>query len=126
MADEDVKRRITFAFLEDIKMLWRSKYASIEGKAIAFSQQENFSPVLKEQIEKYSSNGAVDNIGKVQQQIEGVKEKMYENIDQLIENSDKIELLVEKSQNLVEESKRFEKQSTTLKVLFHDYCYFIR
>lgn len=116
MADEDVKRRITFAFLEDIKRLWRGKYASMESTAIAFSLQESFAPVLKQQIDLYaSSGGSVDQLGKVQQQIEGVKDKMMENIDQLIDNSDKIELLVEKSNNLKVEAKRFEKQSTSLK-----------
>lgn len=116
MADEDVKRRITFAFLEDIKRLWRAKYSTIEATAIAFSLQEPFAPVLKQQIELYSTSaGAVDQIGKVQQQIEGVKDKMFQNIDQLIDNSEKIELLVEKSESLKSEAKKFEKQSTQLK-----------
>lgn len=116
MADEDVKRRVTFAFLEDIKRLWRAKFANIEATAIAFSLQESFAPVLKQQIEHYTASpGSTDTIGKVQQQIEGVKDKMFQNIDQLIDNSEKIELLVEKSENLRSEAKKFEKQSTQLK-----------
>lgn len=54
MTDEDVKRRVTFGFLEDIKRIWRSKYASIEGAAMAFSLQETFSPILKQQIVRIS------------------------------------------------------------------------
>lgn len=54
MADEDVKRRITFAFLEDIKKQWRARYASVEGSAMAFSLQESFSPILKQQIVCFS------------------------------------------------------------------------
>ena len=82
MADEDVKRRITFAFLEDIKRLWRGKYSTIEATAIAFSLQEPFAPLLKQQIDLYSTSaGAVDQIGKVQQQIEGVKDKMVSFIE---------------------------------------------
>ena len=50
MTDESAKRRITFAFLDDIKATWRDKYNTTEQTALAFSMNEAFSPVLKQKI----------------------------------------------------------------------------
>ena len=45
MADDDIKRRATFAFLEDIKKVWREKYGSVEQSALAFSLNDLFYPI---------------------------------------------------------------------------------
>lgn len=50
MSDEHMKRRITFAFLDEIKSTWREKYGQIEQTAIAFSLNDQFSPYLRDQI----------------------------------------------------------------------------
>lgn len=86
MADEGMKRRIAFAFLEDIKSVWRDKYASVEQSASPFAMNETFSVVLKQKIELYSSNSAAnDNIAKVQAQLDNVKDVMVENIDRVLQ-----------------------------------------
>ncbi len=50
MSDESTKRRLTFAFLEDIKKLWRDRFGSTEQTALAFSLNELFSPILRQRI----------------------------------------------------------------------------
>lgn len=50
MTDEGMKRRVTFSFLEEIKSVWRENYQGIEQTALAFSLNETFAPVLKNQI----------------------------------------------------------------------------
>jgi hypothetical protein len=50
MADEGMKRRLTFSFLEEIKRIWRESYTSVEQNALAFSLNDQFSPVLRQQI----------------------------------------------------------------------------
>lgn len=50
MSDETTKRRITFAFLDDIKKCFRERYASIEQTALAFSLNDMFSPILRQKI----------------------------------------------------------------------------
>ena len=50
MADKETKRRIIFSFLDDILRLWREKFLNIEKVAIAFSLNEEFSPILKEKM----------------------------------------------------------------------------
>lgn len=50
MSDEGMKRRLTFAFLDEIKQLWRASFASIEQNVLAFSLNEQFSPVLRQKV----------------------------------------------------------------------------
>jgi hypothetical protein len=94
-----MKRRIAFSFLDEIKRLWRQDYASIEQSAIAFSLNDRFSPVLQHQIvtfnvcmfllfcyvlfllqERFNSDPSADNINRVKDQLETVKEVMVQNI----------------------------------------------
>ena len=97
MTDESLKRRIAFAFLEDIKSLFREKYSQIEETAIAFSLNEAFSPILKQRIEYFSSektNSKTDNVKfndnltRVQKQIDDVKDVMVENIDRVMQRGE--------------------------------------
>lgn len=50
MSDESTKRRITFAFLDDVKKTWRDNYVAVERTALPFSMNEAFSPVLRQKI----------------------------------------------------------------------------
>lgn len=50
MSDENMKRRITFSFLDDMKAHWRNSYSSTEQTALAFSMNESFSPILKQKL----------------------------------------------------------------------------
>lgn len=109
MSDLELKRRIAFSFLEDIKKEWRSRFSSVESSALAFSLNESFSHVLRERMVFFSSNPAADNIGKVQQQIDSVKDIMMENIDRVLERGEKIELLVDKTDRLNQEAFKFRK-----------------
>ena len=114
MADETTKRRITFAFLEDIKQTWREKYGGVEQTALAFSLNDSFSPILKQRIDFFNVNPAADTIGRVQAQIETVKDAMVENIEKVLERGEKIELLVDKTDRLNQQAFKFERQSRTL------------
>lgn len=131
MSDESVKRRITFAFLEDIKKLWRERFASVEQNALAFSLNDMFSPILKQKIvcyfnsyfqlfddlffnlllfqEFYNNDPSSDRIARVQQQIDEVKDVMIENIDRVLERGERIELLVDKTDRLNQQAFKFEK-----------------
>jgi vesicle-associated membrane protein 7 len=50
MSDEGMKRRITFSFLDEIKKIFRENYQGVERTALAFSLNESFAPVLRQQI----------------------------------------------------------------------------
>lgn len=115
MSDETTKRRIAFSFLDDIKRLWRDRFGSVEQTALAFSLNELFAPILNQRIGFYNSNPSADNIGRVQAQIDTVKEVMIENIDRVLERGERIELLVDKTDRLNQQAFKFEKTSRTLK-----------
>jgi vesicle-associated membrane protein 7 len=115
MADEDAKRRIPFAFLDDIKNRFKSSYGNRAMTAIAFAMNEEFSPVLKKQLEYYNSNPTADNIGRVKNTIHEVKDVMVHNIEKVLERGEKIELLVDKTDRLNQQAFKFEKQSKKLK-----------
>lgn len=111
-----MKRRVTFAFLEDIKSQWRQKYGSVEQTVLAFSLNEAFSVVLNQKIDQYNTNPqAADNISKVQAQIDGVKDVMVQNIDLVLQRGEKIELMVDKTERLNQQAVKFEKSSRNLK-----------
>eukprot|EP00605_Chrysophyceae_sp_TOSAG23-4_P002517 GSChrysophyteH1.ASY1.ANO1.2782.1 assembled CDS len=115
MASEDTRRRVTFAFLEDVIKTWRAEFSSVEQTALAFSLNDAFGPVLKQKMAQYSNSGSGDNIAAVQARIDSVKDIMVENIDRVLERGEKIELLVDKSDRLNHTAMKFEKSSRTLK-----------
>lgn len=115
MSDEGMKRRITFSFLDEIKRIFRENYQGVERTALAFSLNESFAPVLRQQIEIFNTNPAADNISKVKSQIDNVKDVMISNIDRVLERGEKIELLVDKTDKLNHQAFKFEKSSKALK-----------
>jgi hypothetical protein len=143
MSDENTKRRITFAFLEDIKKCWRENYTGMERTALPFSLNEAFSPTLKQKLvcdfgivllfivyltvdvfvntqDFYNTNPSSDNISKVQSQIDTVKDVMIENIDRVLERGERIELLVDKTDRLNQQAFKFEKS-----VQFNTFPHFV-
>jgi hypothetical protein len=50
LSDGDMKRRIIFEFLEEIKSRWRTQFSDSEQTAIAFGMNLSFSPILKSQL----------------------------------------------------------------------------
>lgn len=115
MSDEGMKRRITFSFLDEIKKIFRENYQGVERTALAFSLNESFAPVLRQQIDIFNTNPAADNISKVKSQIDNVKDVMISNIDRVLERGEKIELLVDKTDKLNHQAFKFEKSSKALK-----------
>jgi len=117
MSDEPSKHRIPYAFLQDMKLNFTTKYGTEQPlKAIAFSFNDEFSKVLKDRMEYYNSpNPNIDNIGLVKSQIEEVKDVMVENIEKVLERGEKIELLVDKTDRLSKQAYKFESTSKNLR-----------
>jgi len=115
MAAQEFQRRICFAFLEDIKNQFLSKFVANWAKANSYGLDEEFKPVLKRQMEYYSNATNTDRILKVKKEIDEVKSIMVENIEKVLERGDKIELLVEKTETLSHESVVFKSKSKDLK-----------
>lgn len=123
VVDELHKHRLPYALLQDIKERFFARYGPEHPQtAIAFSMNEEYSPILKERMDFYNSEQAestIDNIGQVKSQIEDVKGVMVQNIEKVLERGEKIELLVDKTDRLNQQAFRFESSSRNLRRTMH-------
>ena len=115
MADDDEKRRVPFAFLDDVNARFRERYGDRARTAIAFAMNEEFARILQQQMTFFNADPAADNIGRVRAQINDVKDVMVQNIEKVLERGEKIELLVDKTDKLNNAAFKFERQSKKLK-----------
>jgi vesicle-associated membrane protein 7 len=114
MCDETNKRRIPFAFLEDIKNRFKATYGERAHTAIAFAMNEDFGRSLQKQMDFYNSPSA-DNFATVNSKLDDVKNVMVQNIEMVLERGEKLELLVDKTDKLQHQAFKFEKSSKKLK-----------
>merc|ERR1711991_112979 len=114
MADESFKRRVPFAFLDDVKERWFATYGDRGASAIAFAMNEDFGRTLKKQVEFHGGPEA-DQFATVHKKLDDVKSVMVQNIEMVLERGEKLELLVDKSEQLHLDSFKFKKSSEKLR-----------
>lgn len=114
MSDDLNKRRVPFAFLDDIKEKWNRAFSDRGQTAIAFSMNDEFAPVLEEGV-KNSNSGGGDQFSAVNDKLDDVKNVMVQNIDLVLERGEKLELLVDKTEALNNEAFNFKSRAKQLK-----------
>mmetsp|Transcript_5101 Transcript_5101/g.7049 ORF Transcript_5101/g.7049 Transcript_5101/m.7049 type:complete len:220 (+) Transcript_5101:66-725(+) len=114
MADDAARRVIPFQFLEDIQRRFHATYGGAGQTAIAYALNADFAPVIKRQMDYFNSQEG-DDIGRVKNKINEVKDVMMQNIDNVLERGEKLELLVERSDNLQQESFKFQRSAKHLR-----------
>ncbi|KAJ1453214.1 synaptobrevin-domain-containing protein [Pelagophyceae sp. CCMP2097] len=114
MADESFKRRVPFAFLDDVKNRFFATYSDQGLTAIAFSMNADFGRTIQKQLEFYNGPQA-DQFAQVHKKLDDVKHVMVQNIEMVLERGEKLELLVDKSEQLQLDSFRFQKSSKKLR-----------
>ncbi|XP_018447013.1 vesicle-associated membrane protein 714-like isoform X2 [Raphanus sativus] len=113
MANDTFGRRIPFSYLEDIHMRFMKNYGRVARSAPAYAMNDEFSRVLHQQMEFFSSNHqSVDTLNRVRGEIRAV---MVENIEKIMERGDRIELLVDKTATMQDNAFHFRKQSKRLR-----------
>ncbi|KAJ8421152.1 hypothetical protein Cgig2_013890 [Carnegiea gigantea] len=112
MANDTFGRRIPFSYLEDIHMRFMKNYGRIAQHAPAYAMNDEFSRVLHQQMEFYSSSPSADTINRVRGEIRTI---MVENIEKILDRGDKIELLVDKTATMQDSAFHFRKQSKRLR-----------
>mmetsp|Transcript_1545 Transcript_1545/g.2959 ORF Transcript_1545/g.2959 Transcript_1545/m.2959 type:complete len:198 (+) Transcript_1545:523-1116(+) len=115
MTSEMVKRRIPFAFLEDIRVRFRKQIGQDANFATAFSLNDDFAPTLRQQMNFFNHDPSSDRITQVKNELSEVKDVMVESIERVMERGERIELLVDKTDRLNQTSFKFEKSSRNLK-----------
>ncbi|OUZ99847.1 Synaptobrevin [Macleaya cordata] len=115
MADETAGRRIPFAFLEDVHGRFAKTYGRAVHTALAYAMNDEFSRVLNQQMDYYSSDPNADRINRLKGEMSQVRNVMIENIDKVLERGDRLELLVDKTANMQGNTFRFRKQARRFK-----------
>jgi vesicle-associated membrane protein 7 len=114
MCDEMSKRRIPFAFLDDIKQRFVLTYGERAQTAIAFSMNEEFKRTLQKQMDFFNGPTA-DTFAQVNTKLDDVKNVMVQNINMVLERGEKLELLVDKTEQLQSKALKFERSTHKLK-----------
>ncbi|KUF98684.1 hypothetical protein AM588_10010289 [Phytophthora nicotianae] len=115
MADDDLKRRVPFLFLEDMKNRFQAAYGERALTAIAFAMNDQFQHEIRRLLDYYNANPDADSLSRVKQQIDDVKDIMVENIEKVLDRGEKFELLVDRTDKLNRQSVKFERSSTQLR-----------
>ncbi|KAF0899550.1 hypothetical protein E2562_020756 [Oryza meyeriana var. granulata] len=112
MANDTFGRRIPFLYLEDIQMRFIKNYGRIAHSALAYAMNDEFSRVLHQQMEFFSSNPSADTLNRLRGEIHTV---MVDNIEKILDRGERISLLVDKTSTMQDSSFHFRKQSRRLR-----------
>ncbi|KAJ9541241.1 hypothetical protein OSB04_027747 [Centaurea solstitialis] len=112
MANDTFGRRIPFSYLEDIQMRFMKNYGKVAPYAPAYAMNDEFSRVLHQQMEFFSSNPSADTLNRVRSEVRTI---MVDNIEKILERGDRIELLVDKTSTMQDSAFHFKKQSKRLR-----------
>ncbi|CAN0900505.1 Vesicle-associated membrane protein 714 [Linum grandiflorum] len=107
--------RIPFSYLEDIHMRFMKNYGRVAPYAPAYAMNDEFSRVLHQQMEFFSSNPTADTLNRVRGEVGELRTIMVDNIEKILERGDKIELLVDKTATMQDGAFHFRKQSKRLR-----------
>ncbi|CAI0398347.1 unnamed protein product [Linum tenue] len=72
MANDAFGRRIPFSYLEDIHMRFMKNYGRVSPYAPAYAMNDEFSRVLHQQMEFFSSNPSADTLSRVRGEVSEV------------------------------------------------------
>ncbi|CAL9126026.1 unnamed protein product [Musa textilis] len=115
MANETFGRRVPFLYLEDIHMRFMKNYGRVAHSALAYAMNDEFSRVLHQQMEFFSSNPSADTLNRVRGEVSEIHTIMVDNIDKILDRGDRISLLVDKTATMQDSAFHFRKQSRQLR-----------
>ncbi|KAK4358566.1 hypothetical protein RND71_020795 [Anisodus tanguticus] len=129
MANDTFGRRIPFSYLEDIQMRFMKNYGKVASYAPAYAMNDEFSRVLHQQMEFFSSNPSADTLTRVRGEVDKeflhsgmvlipsspLRTIMVDNIEKILERGDRIELHVDKTATMQDSAFHFRKQSKRLR-----------
>jgi len=120
VTDPETTARTAYGYLEDVKAKFKEMFG-VAGKGYPRPTDLNptscakFSTTLAAQMRYFNENPDSDKIGKLKNQIEGVKQVMLQNIEDIIERGEKIDRLVEQTDLLQNQAGEFHHNSKTLR-----------
>ncbi|KAG6481458.1 hypothetical protein ZIOFF_058062 [Zingiber officinale] len=102
--------RVPFMYLEDIHMRFMKNYGKVAHSALAYAMNVEFSRVLYQQMEFFSSNTSADTLNCVRGEVSEASLKnpietynlfihtiMVDDIDKILDRGDRLAVLVDKT-----------------------------
>ncbi|XP_066352663.1 vesicle-associated membrane protein 714-like [Miscanthus floridulus] len=115
MANDTFGRRIPFLYLEGIQMRFMKNYGRVAHSALAYAMNDEFSRVLHQQMEFFSSNPSADTLNRLRGEVSEIHTVMVDNIEKILDRGDRISLLVDKTSTMQDSTFHFRKQSKRLR-----------
>ncbi|XVE98380.1 hypothetical protein REPUB_Repub03eG0101900 [Reevesia pubescens] len=115
MTDDASGRRIPFAFLEDIHKKFVKTYGQAIHSASAYAMNDEFSRVMSQQMEHFSSVPSADGLNLLKEEISQVRSITIDNIEKVLERGDRLALLVEQTSTMQGNSLLFKRQARRYK-----------
>ncbi|CAL9177382.1 vesicle-associated membrane protein 714 isoform X2 [Musa acuminata AAA Group] len=115
MANDTFGRRVPFLYLEDIHMRFMKNYGRVAHSALAYAMNDEFSRVLHQQMEFFSSNPSADTLNRVRGEVSEIHTIMVDNVEKILDRGDRIALLVDKTATMQDSAFHFRKQSRRLR-----------
>lgn len=114
ITDDEFERSRAFLFLNEIKRRFKSSFGARAQTAIAYAMNNEFSPILHNQIKYFSETKDIDTISKVNSELGELKDIMVRNIDGIAARGENLKLLTKKSETLTQTSVSFRSRSRNL------------
>ncbi|KAK3443760.1 hypothetical protein EUGRSUZ_B03833 [Eucalyptus grandis] len=99
----------------NIQMRFMKNYGKVAHFAPAYAMNDEFSRVLHQQMEFFSSNPSADTLNRVRGEVSEMRTIMVDNIEKILDRGDRIELLVDKTATMQDGAFHFKKQSKRLR-----------
>ncbi|KAL0244620.1 hypothetical protein GEMRC1_008702 [Eukaryota sp. GEM-RC1] len=114
MADQTLKNRRPYAFLEDIKSRWFATYQQRHLSARHYEMQGDFAPVLQRQMD-YFTKSPTDNIARISKDLSDLQTVCISNIEKILDRGERLELLVDRSEGLSNTARSFNKRANQVR-----------
>lgn len=100
MADAKYSERIAFAYLDNIRKIFLSRYPLDSARRMSMYGAVDFASTLRGNMELYNSPEEVDNVAKLWKETEEVNQILNEDLQKLLEREEKIDILVKKTETM--------------------------
>lgn len=119
MTEESFGRRLSYAFLEDLRQEFEKSWSSMQNTTAAYALQTSFAPYLQQRIEYFSSDPRADTVGRIRGGVLDLKNVMIDSIDNILERGDRLELLVSKTENLSQQAFAFKTDASRVRNMMY-------
>ncbi|AQK58006.1 Putative vesicle-associated membrane protein family protein [Zea mays] len=96
-------------------MRFMKNYGRVAHSALAYAMNDEFSRVLHQQMEFFSSNPSADTLNRLRGEVSEIHTVMVDNIEKILDRGDRISLLVDKTSTMQDSAFHFRKQSKRLR-----------